>query len=94
MKGFIKIEAITLDGSEGLSVETYLRDVNYADRLQVLHSMCHALKITPAELKLMAGLIDSGFADEVADVKVLHDDTTFSDTKAAGVAELLKMLLK
>lgn len=75
MKGFIKIEAATHDGREGLSVETDLYNVSYMDRLQVLHSVCCALKITPAELKLMAGLIDSGFADEVADVEVLHDES-------------------
>lgn len=75
MKGFIKIEAVTHDGREGLSVETELYNVSHMDRLHVVHSVCCALKITPAELKLMAGLIDSGFADEIADVEVLHDES-------------------
>lgn len=75
MKGFIKIEATTHNGRKGLSAETDLYDVSYMDRLHVLHSMCHALEITPAELKLMAGFIDSGFADEVADVEVLYDES-------------------
>lgn len=75
MKGYIKIESVTCEDKEGLSVDTKLRDVSYMDRLQVLYSLCHSLNIKPSELKFMAELMDSGILDEAAEVKVLEDDT-------------------
>ena len=75
MKGYIKIESATHEGKEGLSVRTDLRDVSYMDRIAVVNSVCHALHITPTELKLMAGLISSGFMEEMTDTHVLEDDT-------------------
>ena len=74
MKGYIKIEATTHEGREGLSVQTDLEHVTYMDRLQVLHSLCHSLNIEPGELKFMAELMDSGILDEAAEIKVLEDD--------------------
>ena len=75
MKGYIKIEATTHEGREGLEVQTELEHVSFLDRMQVLHSLCHALHIKPRELKLMADLIGSGFMEEVVETKVLSDDT-------------------
>ncbi len=75
MKGYIKIEASTYEGKEGLSVETDLRDVSYMDRIAVINGVCRALHITPTELKLLAGLISSGFMEEMTDTHVLEDDT-------------------
>ena len=74
MKGYIKIEATTHEGREGLSVEAKLRDVSNADCLVVVNGVCNALHITPAELKLMAGLIGSGLMDELVDTTNLKDD--------------------
>ena len=75
MKGYIKIESATHEGKEGLSVKTDLRDVSYMDRIVVVNSVCHALHITPTELKLMAGLISSGFMEEMPDTVTLEGDT-------------------
>ena len=75
MKGYIKIESITHEGKEGLSVETKLRDVSYMDRISAVNGMCKALHITPTELKLMADMIISGFMEEVTDTVTLKDDT-------------------
>lgn len=75
MKGYIKIESATHEGKEGLSVKTDLRDVSYMDRIAVVNSVCHALHITPTELKLMSGLISSGFMEEMTDTVTLEDDT-------------------
>lgn len=75
MKGYIKIESTTREGREGLSIETDLWDVSYMDRILVIHGVCSALRITSAELKLMAGLIDSGFMEGVTDTVTLEDDT-------------------
>lgn len=57
MKGYIKIEAATHEGQESLAVETTLEQVSATDRIQVLYSLCRSLEITPAELRLMAGLL-------------------------------------
>lgn len=74
MKGYIKIEANTYEGKEGLSVDTKLREVDYIDRIAVITGVCDALKITPAELKLMADLIDSGLMEVLVDVNKLQDE--------------------
>lgn len=75
MKGYIKIESVTHEGKEGLSVETELRDVSYMDRIAAVNCMCKALHITPTELKLMVDMIISGFMEEVTDTVILKDDT-------------------
>lgn len=91
MKGYIKIESATHEDKEGLSIHTDLRDVSYMDRIAAVHGVCQALHITPAELKLMAGLIDSGFMKEMSETRVLEDDTIGGDAKA--MLDLLKALL-
>ena len=75
MKGYIKIEATTYEGKEGLSVKTDLRDVDYIDRIAVVNGVCDVLKITPAELKFMAGLIDSDLMEAMIDTHKLQDDS-------------------
>ena len=75
MKGYIKIEAATYEGKNGLSVKTDLSDVSYMDRIAVLNSVCRTLHIKPGELKLMAGLIGAGFMEEMTDTTVLEDET-------------------
>ena len=74
MKGYIKIEATTYEGKEGLSVKTNLRDVDYVDRIAVVNGICDVLKITSAELKFMAGLIDSDLMEAMIDTRTLKDD--------------------
>ena len=78
MKGYIKIEATTYEGKESLSVETDLRDVSYMDRIAMINGVCRALHVTPTELKLMAGLIDSGIMGELFDVNKLKDESVES----------------
>ena len=91
MKGYIKIESATHEGKAGLSIETDLRDVSYMDRIAVVNGVCHALHITPTELKLMAGLIGSGLMEELTDTQVLEDNTIGVDNE--DMLELLKALL-
>lgn len=74
MKGYIKIESATHEGKEGLSIQTDFRDVSYMDRIVVINGVCHALNITPTELKLMAGMIGSGLMDELVDTNTIEDD--------------------
>lgn len=73
MKGYIKIEAVTYEGHEDLYVESGLEHVSNIDRMQVLHSLCRSLEITPAELRLMAMLMRKDIMDEVAEVKSKED---------------------
>ena len=109
MKGYIKIESSTYEGKEGLSVQTDLRDVSYMDRIAVINGVCHALRITPTELKLMVDLISSGFMEEMTDTVTLEDETEVArkpetkkkpnvhviglDADSDDIAELLKELL-
>ena len=98
MKGYIKIEATTYEGKEGLSVKTDLRDVDYMDRIAVVNGVCDALKITPAELKFMAGLIDSDLMEAMIDTRTLQDDRVEPQKSkkkfdSGDIVELLKSML-
>ena len=98
MKGYIKIEATTYEGKEGLSVKTDLRDVDYMDRIAVVNGVCDALRITPAELKFMAGLIDSDFMEAMVDTHNLQDDRVEPQKSkkkfdSDDIVELLKSML-
>lgn len=99
MKGYIKIEATTQEGAESLSVKTELRDVSYIDRIVVVSGVCDALHITPAELKLMAGLIDSGLMEALVDTIKLKDESTEPQQSkkqkfdSNDIVELLKSML-
>ena len=75
MKGYIKIEATTQEGAEGLRVKTELHNVSNVDRIIVVGGVCAALHITPVELKLMADLIDSGLMEVLVDVNKLKDES-------------------
>lgn len=108
MKGFIKIEAATHEGRDGMYVHTDLKGVSPIDRIQVLHCVCQALHVSAGELKLIAGLIGAGLIDDMTDVEVLEDETEMecaAPTKkkpnikviggdAEDMLELLELLLK
>ena len=98
MKGYIKIEATTYEGKEGLSFKTDLRDVDYMDRIAVVNGICDALKITPAALKFMAGLIDSDFMEVMVDTHKLQDESVEPQKSkkkfdSSDLVDLLKSML-
>lgn len=101
MKGYIKLESVTHEGKEGLCVETKLRDVSRMDRILMVSGVCSALHITPAELKLMAGLLGSGFMEEMTDTVTMEDEpesdtakkTPITGRDVEAVLELLKDML-
>ena len=98
MKGYIKIEATTYEGKEGLSVKTDLRDVDYMDRIAVVNGVCDALRITPAELKFMAGLIDSDLMEAMIDTRTLKNESAESQKSkkkfdSDDLVDLLKSML-
>ena len=98
MKGYIKIEATTYEGKEGLRVDTKLREVDYIDRIAVVNGVCDALKITPDELKFMASLIDSDFMEEMVDTRTLKDESVEPQKSkkkfdSDDIVDLLKSML-
>ena len=90
MKGYIKIEATTYEGKESVS---------YMDRIAMINGVCRALHVTPTELKLMAGLIDSGIMEELFDVNKLKDESVESQQSkkqkfdSDDIVALLKSML-
>ena len=98
MKGYIKLEATTYEGKAGLSFKTDLRDVDYMDRIAVVNGICDALKITPAELKFMAGLIDSASMEALVDTHKLQDESVEPQKSkkkfdSGDLVDLLKSML-
>ena len=98
MKGYIKIEATTYEGKEGLRVDTKLHDVSYVDRIVVICGVCDALRISPAELKFMSGLIDSGLMEALVDVNKLKDESAEPQKSkkkfdSGDLVDLLKSML-
>ena len=98
MKGYIKIEATTYEGKESLRVNTNLRDVDYIDRIVVVSGICDALKITSAELKFMADLIDSDLMEAMVDTRKLKDESVEPQKSkkkfdSGDLVDLLKSML-
>lgn len=75
MEGFVKIEASTYKGREGLSVESHLEHVGRLDRIQLVHALCTSLKIEADELRLLAAMMSSGVMSEIAEVETIYNDS-------------------
>ena len=82
MKGFVKIEAVVRNGKEGLSVTTELQDMSYVDRMQMLHALCHALKLNPVDLQIMAEMMQSKTFNRSVTIEHVED----SSEQPAGVS--------
>ena len=95
MKGFVKIEAVTHNGRNGLAVETDLKGISKADFIEMLHALCIALNLGPKDLKIMAAMMESGLADKIADIEVIKDESrSFRDALNSGNwEEFFKSLL-
>lgn len=72
MKGFIKIEATTHNGADGLSVECHLAKVSVGDKLAVVEAVMHALQFDHIEKLLLLGVV-SGEDSTIESVDVLED---------------------
>lgn len=75
MQGFVKIEASTYQGKEGLSVESHLEHVGRLDRIQLVHALCTSLKIDADELRLLAAMMSSGVMSELTEVETIYNDS-------------------
>lgn len=72
MKGFIKIEATTHNGAEGLGVECHLAEVSVGDKLAVVEAVMHALQFDFIERLLLLDVV-SGKDSAIESVDVLED---------------------
>ena len=71
MNGSITIEA--KETSEGIrvGVETHLMEVDFTDKLTLVHCLCKAVKLTPHDLVFCAAMMGAGKLD--------GDEETFID---------------
>lgn len=87
MKGSVTIKAANKNGREGLCVSADLQEVNFMDKLHMMHCLCKSLKIQAEEFTLMATMLSSGIMDKMVDQKVLMDEY-----ESVNISELLKFL--
>ena len=74
MKGYIKIEAGTHEGQEGLFVESRIEDVSTLDKYIFMHSLKKAFQMTGVEWQLYVIGEHEGFFDDMSEVVDLTDE--------------------
>ena len=74
MKGYIKIEAGTHEGQEGLFVKSHIEDASSLDRCILMHSLRKALQMDDTEWKLYTIGERDGLFDEITEVEDLTDE--------------------
>lgn len=73
MKGYIKIEAGTHEGQEGLFVGCHIEDVSTMDRCMLMHSLKKALQMDGITWKLYVIGEHEGLFDEATEMEDLTD---------------------
>ena len=74
MKGYIKIEAGTREGQEGLIVDCHIEDASTADRCMLMHSLKNALHMDGVTWKLYVVGEHEGLFDDMAEVEDLTSE--------------------
>lgn len=74
MKGYIKIEAGTHEGQEGLFVKSRVKDASTSDKYIFMHSLKKALQITDEEWMLYVIGEHEGLFDDMSEVVDLADE--------------------
>lgn len=74
MKGYIKIEAGTHEGQEGIFVESHIEDASTLDRCILMHSLKNALQMYDIAWKLYVIGEHQGLFDEMAEVEDLTSE--------------------
>ena len=74
MKGYIKIEAGTHEGNEGLFVKGHIEDASSSDRCILMHSLRNALQMDDITWKLYVIGEYEGLFDEMSEVEDLTDE--------------------
>lgn len=73
MKGYIKIEAGTHEGQEGIFVESHIEDASTLDRCILIHSLKKALQMDDIAWKLYVVGEHQGLFDDMSEVEDLTD---------------------
>ena len=73
MKGYIKIEAGTHEGQEGLFVESHIEGASSLDRCILMHSLKNALQMDGITWKLYVVGEHEGLFDDISEVEDLTD---------------------
>ena len=73
MKGYIKIEAGTHEGKEGLFVESHIEDASSLDRCILMHFLKKVLQMNDDVWKLYVFGEHEGLFDDMAEVEDLTD---------------------
>lgn len=74
MKGYIKIEAGTHEGKEGLFVEGHIEGASPLDRCILMHSLKNALQMDDTEWRLYVIGEHEGLFEEISEVEDLTDE--------------------
>lgn len=74
MKGYIKIEAGTHEGQEGLFVDCHIEDASSLDRCILMHSLKKALQIDDIAWKLYVVGEHQGLFDDISEVEDLTSE--------------------
>lgn len=74
MKGYIKIEAGTHEGQEGIFVESHIEDASTLDRCILIHSLKNALQMDDIAWKLYVIGEHQGLFDKMSEVEDLTSE--------------------
>ena len=74
MKGYIKIEAGTHEGKEGLFVEGHIECASSLDKCILMHSLKNALRMDDIEWKLYVIGEHGDLFDDMSEVEDLTDE--------------------
>lgn len=74
MKGYIKIEATTHNGTDGLGVECHLEEVSVDDKLAMVEAVVHALQFDPFERLPLLGVV-SGAESTIENITELEEES-------------------
>lgn len=74
MKGYIKIEAGTHEGNEGLFVEGHIEGASSLERCILMHSLKNVLQMDDTEWKLYVIGEHEGLFDDMSEVEDLTNE--------------------
>lgn len=74
MKGYIKIEAGTHEGHEGIFVEGQIEGMSSLDKCILMHSLKNVLQMDDAEWRLYVIGEHEGLFDDISEVEDLTDE--------------------
>lgn len=88
MKGYVKIEATTQDGREGLSVDVDVSEVSMVDKFQMVHALTKGLQFDKMEMMMFIDMYMHGVLDDAVE-RVEHkprdEDGPSVEVDGAGI---------